>query len=89
MDYWGGEQHERPPIREMIWVAWFMLSLESLVIVVSLWMMWVRIAEASREPADPFSPVDHPPKHPPAQRLAHPPVAEVDSALFTLEEVDE
>jgi hypothetical protein len=73
----------------MIWVAWCMLSLESLVIVVSLWMMWVRISEASRAPTDPFSPVDHPPKRPPAQPLEHPPEVRDDPALFTLEEVDE
>src|SRR3712207_3395901 len=73
----------------MIWVAWFMLSLESLVIVVSLWMMWVRIAEASREPADPFSAVEHPPERPPAQSPEHPPEATDEPALFTLEEVDE
>ncbi len=65
----------------MIWLAWCMLALESLVIAIGLWIMWVRIAEASREPADPFSPVDHPPEHPPEVRD--------DPALFTLEEVDE
>ena len=61
----------------MIWVAWFMLALESLVIALSLWLMWVRIAEASRAPTDPFSPVEHPPE------------PNDDPALFTLEEVDE
>jgi hypothetical protein len=74
----------------MIWLAWFILALESLVIAVSLWMMWVSIAEAYREPADPFSPVDHPPEHLPAQLLEHPPKAgDDDSARFTLEDVDE
>jgi hypothetical protein len=73
----------------MIWVAWFMLALESLVIAISLWIMWVMISEASRAPADPFSSVDHPPERPLAQSLEHPPEANDDSALFTLEEVDE
>ena len=73
----------------MIWVAWFMLSLESLVIAVSLWMMWVRIAEASRAPPDPFSAVEHPPERPLAQSLEHPPEATDEPALFTLEKVDE
>ncbi len=83
----------------MIWLAWCMLGLESLVIVLSGWMMWVRIAEASREPADPFSAVEHPPERPPAQSPEHPPEATDESsslrededlpALFTLEEVDE
>jgi hypothetical protein len=61
----------------MIWVAWFMLALEGLVISVSLWMMWVMVSEASQAPADPCSPVEHPPE------------AKDDLALFTLEEVDE
>ena len=69
----------------MIWVAWFMLALEGLVIGLSLWMMWVMVSEASRAPADPFSPVEHPPAQPPE----HPPETDDDSALFTLEEVDE
>jgi hypothetical protein len=73
----------------MIWLAWFILGLESLMIAFSLWMMWVRIAEASREPTDPFSAVEHPPEHPLAQSLEHPPDTTDDSALFTLEEVDE
>src|SRR5918995_6758092 len=37
--------------REMIWAAYFMLALESLVIALSLWIMWVMISEASRAPA--------------------------------------
>jgi hypothetical protein len=73
----------------MIWVAWFMLALESLVIALSLWLMWVRIAEASRAPTDPFSPVEHPPEPPLVQSLEHPPEAKDEPALFTLEEVDE
>jgi hypothetical protein len=82
----------------MIWLAWFILGLESLVIALSLWMMWVRIAEASREPTDPFSAVEHPPDCLPAQPLEPPTEATDESsfrsdedlpALFTLEEVDE
>jgi hypothetical protein len=73
----------------MIWVAWFMLALEALVIGLSLWMMWVMVSEASRAPADPFSPVEQTPERPPAQPLEHPPETDEDSALFTLEEVDE
>jgi hypothetical protein len=37
--------------REMIWAAYFMLALESLVIALSLWIMWAMISEASRVPA--------------------------------------
>ncbi len=73
----------------MIWLAWFMLALESLVIALSLWMMWVMISEASRAPADPFSAVEHPPERPLAQSLEHPPDATDEAAPFTLDEVDE
>ena len=75
----------------MIWLAWFMLTLESLVIVIILWMMWVMISDASRAPADPFSAVEHSPERPLTQSLEHPPEAkdEYFPALFTLEEVDE
>ena len=51
----------------MIWAAYFMLALESLMIALSLWIMWVMISEASRAPADPFSVVEHPPERPLAQ----------------------
>jgi hypothetical protein len=61
----------------MIWIVWFLLALECLVIAISLWMMWVMVSEASREPADPFSPLEHPPE------------TGDDPDLFTLEEVDE
>jgi hypothetical protein len=61
----------------MIWVAWFMLALECLVIALSLWMVWLMISEAYRAPADLFSAVEHP--------LG----AKDEPALFTLEEVDE
>ena len=73
----------------MIWVVWFVLALEVLVIALNVWMIWVRIVEASREPADPFSAVEHPPERPPAQSPEHPPEATDEPALFTLEEVDE
>jgi hypothetical protein len=73
----------------MIWVAWFMLALESLVITLSMWMMWVMVSEASRAPADPSSVVEHPPERPLAQSLEHPPEAKDEPALFALEEVDE
>jgi hypothetical protein len=83
----------------MIWVAWFMLALESLVIALSLWMMWVMISEASRAPTDPFSPVEHTSERLLTQSLELPPEATDESssfrkdedlpALFTLEEVDE
>ena len=66
----------------MIWLAWFILGLECLVIVLSLWIMWVRIAEASRASTDQISAVEHPP----AQPLEHPTPAGDD---FVLEEVDE
>ena len=69
----------------MIWLAWSILALECLVIALGLWIMWVRIAEASKESADPFATVDHPPPQP----LEHPPEARDDSAHFTLAEVDE
>ncbi len=75
----------------MIWLAWFMLALESLLIALILWMMWVMISEASRAPADPFSAVEQPPGRPLAQPLEPPPKAKDENfpALFTLEEVDE
>ena len=66
----------------MIWFAWFMLALESLVIGISLWIMWAMVSEASRAPSDPF------PEHPPAQSPGHRPESNDDSALFTLEQVD-
>ena len=73
----------------MIWVTWFLLVLEGLVIAISLGIMWGMISEASRAPADPFSALEHTPEPPLAQSLDHPPEAEDESALFTLEEVDE
>src|SRR5215216_1216431 len=83
----------------MIWVVWFILALEILVIALGLWIMWVMIWEASRAPSDPFSPVEHPPQHPPVQSLEHQPQAKGEDsslpkaedfpAVFTLEEVDQ
>jgi hypothetical protein len=61
----------------MIWAAWFILALESLVIVISLWITWVMISEASREPADPFSALERPPE------------AGDDPARYSLDELDE
>lgn len=61
----------------MIWFAYFMLALESMVIAIILWMMWAMISEASRAPADPLPPAEPPPE------------AGDDHSLFTLEEVDE
>ncbi len=83
----------------MIWLAWFMLALESLVIAIILWMMWTMISEASRAPTDPFPPVEQTSERLLTQSLEHPPEATDESssfrrdedlpALFTLEEVDE
>jgi hypothetical protein len=83
----------------MIWVAWFTLALESLVIAPSLWIMWVLISEASRAPADPLSPEERPPDCSPARSLEHQQDARDEGlslredagflALFDLEEVDE
>ena len=63
----------------MIWVVWFILSLEILVIAIGLRIMWVMIWEASRAPADPSSPAERAPK---AKDEHYP-------AVFTLEEGDE
>ena len=75
----------------MIWVAWFMLALEGVVIALSLWMMWVMISEASRAPADPSSVVEHPPERPLAQPPEYRPEPKHEDlpALFDLEEADE
>jgi hypothetical protein len=69
----------------MIWFAWFTLALESLVVAIGLWLMWVMVSEASRAPADAFPPVEDLPAHPPE----HLPEASDDPARFILEEVDE
>jgi hypothetical protein len=69
----------------MIWVVWFVLALEGLAIAISLWIMWLMLSEASRAPADPFSPVEHPPERSPAK----PPETGDGPALSTLEAVDE
>ena len=83
----------------MIWLAWFTLALEGLVIALGLWIMWAMRSEASRAPADQVPPAEHPPEHPLARSLEPPPEAKDGSssfgkdedlpALFTLEEVDE
>jgi hypothetical protein len=69
----------------MIWVVWVVLGLEGVAIAISLWITWLMISDASRAPADPFSPV----KHPPERSLAQPPEAGDGPAIFTLEDVDE
>jgi hypothetical protein len=83
----------------MIWLAWFTLALEGLVIALGLRIMWVMVSEASRAPAEPVPPAEHPPERPLARSLEPLPEAKDDSssirededlpALFTLEEVDE
>jgi len=72
----------------MIWFAWFILALESLVIGISLWIMWTMVSEASRAPADPLPPGEQPPDRPPAQSPGSPQRADDRSARFTLEQVD-
>jgi hypothetical protein len=69
----------------MIWFAYVMLVLESLVIAISLWMMWSIISEASRPPPEPFPPEELSPARSPEP----PPEARDYPALFALEEVDE
>jgi hypothetical protein len=69
----------------MIWFGWFVLTLEGLVIAISLWIMWVMVSDAFRRPADPSSAAENPPE----RSLARPPETSDDTALFTLEEVDE
>ena len=44
----------------MIWLAWFTLALEGLVIALGLWMTWLMVSEASRAPADPVPPAELP-----------------------------
>jgi hypothetical protein len=83
----------------MVWFVWFILALEILVIALGLRIMWGMIWEASRAPADPSSPVEHPPQHSPAQSLEKQSEAKDEAsflgedegfpAQFTLEEVDE
>jgi hypothetical protein len=63
----------------MIWFAWFMFALESLVIGISLWIMWAMVSEASRVPDDPSPPVENPDS---------PQRADDHSARFALEQVD-
>ena len=83
----------------MVWVVWCTLALEILVIALGLRIMCAMIWEASRAPADPSSPVEHPPERSPAQSLEKrseskeeaSSLGEVEGfpARFTLEEVDE
>ena len=69
----------------MIWFVWFVLTLEGLVIAIGLWIMCVMVSDASRRPADPSSAAESPPE----RSLARTPETGDDTALFTLEEVDE
>jgi hypothetical protein len=69
----------------MIWLVYFTLALESLVIAIGLWIVWAMVSEASREPTDPFPPVTRPP----AQSPEYPPEPRAEPGLFTLEGVDE
>ena len=83
----------------MIWLAWFTLALEGLVIARGLWMTWLMVSEASRAPADPVPPAELPQERPLTRSLEPPPEAKDGSsssridegfpALFTMEEVDE
>jgi hypothetical protein len=63
----------------MVWFVWFILALKILVIALGLRIMWVMVWEASRAPADPSSPIEHPPS---AKDEDYP-------TMFTFEEVDE
>ena len=85
-------------VDKMIWFVWFILALEILVIALGLRIMWVMIWEAARAPADPLSPVRHPPDRSQAQSLEKQSEAKDEAsslgededypALFTLKEVD-
>jgi hypothetical protein len=74
----------------MIWVVWFILALEILVIALGLRIMWMMIWEASRAPADPPA-LEHPPEHSPKGKDEDSNLREDEGfpALFALEEVDE
>ena len=37
------------------WLAWLVIALVLLVIVLNLWMMWQRVSDATRVPAEPSS----------------------------------
>ena len=74
----GGRQDESPRAQEMIWFAWFMLALESLVIAIGLWLMWAMVSEASGSAATHSScrgPASNPPNvllKPATTRTVHP-----------------
>ncbi len=47
---------ERPRRRVagiVTWLAWLVIALALLVIVLNLWMMWQRVSDATRRPAEP------------------------------------
>ena len=75
----------------MIWFVWFVLALEILVIALGLRIMWSMVWEAARAPADPSSPSEHQPRHPPRGKAEPSSRREAEDypALFALEEVDE
>ena len=79
----------------MVWVVWCTLALEILVIALGLRITWAMIWEASRAPADPSSPVEHPPAQSPKnQSESRDEASSLGEgkgfpAQFTLEEVDE
>src|SRR5918997_5443278 len=75
----------------MVWVVWCTLALEIVVIALGLRIMCAMIWEASRAPADPSSPVEHPPKYSPRGKDNPSSLREDEDypALFSLEEVDE
>ena len=37
----------------LTWLAWLVIALVLLVIVLNLWMMWQRVSDATRRPAEP------------------------------------
>ena len=50
----------------MTWLAWLVIAVVLLVVVLNLWMMWQRISDATRMPAEPSSTlVDYAAKHQP------------------------
>jgi hypothetical protein len=57
--------------RMMTWLAWLVIALALLVIVLNLWMIWQRVSDATRMPAEPSMLVEHATKHQP--QAAHVP----------------
>jgi hypothetical protein len=42
------------------WLAWLSIALALLVTAINLWIMWVQFSAASRRPAEPGPPAEHP-----------------------------